>query len=261
VAREYLNTAPFLKREKRDRYREILSTPSLRHKFISQLAHFSDFDPKYRLSLNEKLLVHNIAFKLKNRRCPNIVYAISEDPVLDQKELPLSDVLPKIVGSGMGTVLCCSPGRLAFVETEDERFILERHEPPEKHKYIRFVIGQTDEVSNVERGIFQAAADALDGLALPDYDVAELNQLQAWFDNNLERPASFGRGALHLGICWFKTNATEHISRLWEMVGILERNGIYVQKIRTDKPGYVVYADDWQIVAEPFRKGTLPRKQ
>jgi hypothetical protein len=36
------------------------------------------------------------------------------------------------------------------------------------------------------------------------------------------------------------------------MVHILERNGIYVKKIRTDKPGYV-------IVAEPFRKGTMPR--
>jgi hypothetical protein len=52
----------------------------------------------------------------------------------------------------------------------------------------------------------------------------------------------------------------EHISRIWEIVRILERNGIYVKKIRTDKPGYVVYEDAWQLVAEPFRKGTVPRK-
>ena len=39
-----------------------------------------------------------------------------------------------------------------------------------------------------------------------------------------------------------------------------ERNGIYVKKIRTDRPGYVVYEDDWQLVAEPFRKGTVARK-
>jgi hypothetical protein len=36
---------------KRDRYREILSNPRLRHKFTRQLAHFTDFDPKYRLSI------------------------------------------------------------------------------------------------------------------------------------------------------------------------------------------------------------------
>ena len=47
---------------------------------------------------------------------------------------------------------------------------------------------------------------------------------------------------------------------IWEMVSILERNGIYVKKIRTDKPGYVIYEDEWQLVAEPFRKGTMPRK-
>jgi hypothetical protein len=43
------------------------------------------------------------------------------------------------------------------------------------------------------------------------------------------------------------------------MVRILERNGIYVKKIRTDKPGYVIYEDEWQLVAEPFRKGTMSR--
>jgi hypothetical protein len=42
------------------------------------------------------------------------------------------------------------------------------------------------------------------------------------------------------------------------MAGILERNGICVKKIRTDRPGYVIYEDEWQVVAEPFRKGTIP---
>jgi hypothetical protein len=35
-------------------------------------------------------------------------------------------------------------------------------------------------------------------------------------------------------------------------------NGIYVQKIRSDRPGYMIYEDEWQIDAEPFRKGTMP---
>lgn len=42
------------------------------------------------------------------------------------------------------------------------------------------------------------------------------------------------------------------------MVHILERTSIYVKKIRTDKPGYVIYEGEWQLVAEPFRKGTMP---
>ena len=189
-----------------------------------------------------------------------IVFAISEDPGLDQKDLPLVDALERIVGRGMGTILSCIPGRLAFVETEDERFILERHDPLEKREYVRFVIGRKDEDSQVEQGIFQAAAQALEWLSITGSDADELNELRAWFSKNLERPTSFGRDKLRLGICWFKTGSTEHIFRIWEMVNILERNDIYVKKIRTDRPGYVIYEDEWQLVAEPFRKGTMPRR-
>jgi len=187
------------------------------------------------------------------------VFAISEDPSLDQKELPLVEALDRIIGRGMGTVLSCIPGCLAFVETEDERFILERHHPLEKREYIRFVIARKDEDSHVEQGIFQAAALALEWNQIKGHDADELNELRGWFSENLERPTSFGRDTLRLGICWFKTESTEHISRIWEMVRILERNGIYIKKIRTDKPGYVIYEDEWQLVAEPFRKGTITR--
>jgi hypothetical protein len=259
VHNEQALVAAFVKRSKRDRYRDILSDPRLRHKFTNQLAHFTDFDPKYRLPIpSNKLFADNIAIELERRHSPNIVFAISEDPALDQKELLLVEALKQIVGRGMGAVLSCIPGRLAFVETEDERFILERHDALEKREYIRFVIGRKDEDSHVEQGIFQAAARALEWQSITGSDAEELNTLRAWFSENLEKPTSFGRDKLRLGICWFKTGSTEHIARIWEMVHILERNGVYVKKIRTDKPGYVIYEDEWQLVAEPFRKGTMP---
>ncbi len=255
VNNEQALIAVFVKRSKRDRYREILSNPRLRHKFTKQLAHFSDFDPRYRLPIpSNRLFVDNVAIELQRRHSPNVVFAISEDPALDQKELPLVEALKQIVGRGMGTVLSCIPGHLAFVETEDERFILERHDALEKREYIRFVIGRKDEDSHVEQGIFQAAARALEWQDITGSDAEELNQLRAWFSENLERPTSFGRDKLRLGICWFKAQSTEHISRIWEMVQILERHGIYVRKIRTDRPGYVIYEDEWQLVAEPSAK-------
>ncbi|HMJ21109.1 MAG TPA: hypothetical protein VK513_04350, partial [Terriglobales bacterium] len=79
-----------------------MSNPRLRHKFTDRLAHFADFDPRYRLPIpSNKLFVDNIAFELQKRQSPNIVFAISEDPSLDQKELPLVDALEQIVGRGM----------------------------------------------------------------------------------------------------------------------------------------------------------------
>lgn len=251
----------FIKRNKRDRYREILSNARLRRKFTIQLAHFADFDHKYRVPIpSNKLFVDNVAIELQKRHSPNVVYVISEDPTLDGKELPLVEALNGTVGRGTGTILSCVPGRLVFVETEDDRFILERRDPLERREYIRFVIGRKDHESHVERGIFQAAAQALERQDITGSDADELNELRAWFSENLGKPTSFGRNKLRLGICWFKTDATEHISRIWEMAKILERNGIYVKKVRTGKPGYVIYEDDWQLVAEPFRKGTMPRR-
>lgn len=251
----------FIKRNKRDRYREFVSDPRLRYKFTSQLPHFKDFDPKYRLSIpSSKLFVENIARELDKRRSPKIVFVISEDPALDGKELPLVEALQEIVGRGMGAVVSCVPGRLAFVETEEERFILERHDPLERREFIRFVIGRKDEDSHVEQGIFQAVARAIEWKTISGADAEELKSLEKWFGENLEKPASFGRGRIRLGICWFKIDASEHISRIWQMVRILERHSICVKKIKTNKPGYLIYEDEWQIVAEPFRKGTLPKR-
>jgi hypothetical protein len=167
----------FVKRNKRERYREMLSNPRQRHKFISLLAHFSDFDPQYRAPLSSnKLHAANIALELLKRHSPSVVFAISENPALDQKELPLVEVLKEIVGYGMGTVLSCIPGQLAFVETEDERYILERHDPLEKHEYIRFMVDLKDADSNVGRGIFQAAALAVEWRNINGADAGELGE-------------------------------------------------------------------------------------
>jgi hypothetical protein len=120
----------------------------------------------------------------------------------------------------------CLPGCLAFVETEDERFILERHAALEKREYVRFIIGRNDEDSHFEQGIFQAAAQALERQNITGSDADGLNELRAWSSENLEKPTSFGRDTLRLGIRWFKTDSTGNISRIQEMFQILERNGI-----------------------------------
>jgi hypothetical protein len=75
VHNEHSLIAAFVKRNKRDRYREILSSARLRHKFTNQLAHFTDFDPKYRVPIpSNKLFVENIALELQKRHSPSIVF-------------------------------------------------------------------------------------------------------------------------------------------------------------------------------------------
>lgn len=67
---------------------------------------------------------------------------------------------------------------LAFVETEDERFILERQDPLERREYVRFVVGHRDEDSHVEQGIYQAVARALGWQNITGSDADELNELR-----------------------------------------------------------------------------------
>jgi hypothetical protein len=62
---------------------------------------------------------------LKTRGAPEKCYAISEDEDLDGKELLLSEALRTIHGRGIGTFLSCLPGRLAYFEDEDNRYVLE----------------------------------------------------------------------------------------------------------------------------------------
>jgi hypothetical protein len=53
---------------------------------------------------------------------------LSEDSDLDGKELPLLEALKKVVGYQMGTFLSCVPGKLAYFEDEDDRWILVRRD-------------------------------------------------------------------------------------------------------------------------------------
>jgi len=124
--------------------------------------------------------------------------------------------------------------------------------------YVRFVIGEVDSESQREAGVFQTAYRVRDEKALYDYDAALLTEHLDWFKSHLKIPSRFTAAKppyyrrKKRGISWFKDSATEHIARMREIVRLLEAHGVSVQMIQTDRPGYVVYEDDHQVVAEPF---------
>jgi hypothetical protein len=50
----------------------------------------------------------------------------------------------------------------------------------------------------------------------------------------------------------FLRGATDHIGLAREVVELLRQHDVVVETILTDRPGFLVYEDDFQIVAEPF---------
>lgn len=122
--------------------------------------------------------------------------------------------------------------------------------------YLRFVVQKKDEDSGRRQGLFQAMATLEDQGALLPHEQAVYEEIYEWFKKNLRKPRSFSRSskphARKVSLSWFKDSATAHIGKMHALVQILEAHGVAVDVIRTGKPGYVVYEDQFQVSAEPF---------
>ncbi|MGD8858988.1 MAG: hypothetical protein PVI30_03195 [Myxococcales bacterium] len=124
-------------------------------------------------------------------------------------------------------------------------------------RYLRFVVERHDDESGFRQGFVQAAAELQSRGDIPQREVDRLEHIFGWFKQNLVVPTRFGRkrNAAHKnsrGLSWFKDTAKEHIGRAREIAEILEAYGCPVRMIVTDRPGYIVYEDEHQVVAEPF---------
>ena len=122
--------------------------------------------------------------------------------------------------------------------------------------YLRFVVYALDEDSNRRTGVFQEVNRLVNARELPPFEEQHARELFDWFDENLTKPTRFAASsrphAAPRAISWFKDSATEHIARMYELASILDAHGIAVEVVQTARPGYIVYADEHQIVAEPF---------
>ena len=119
----------FIVKEKRQRIVDLLANPKRRKQVTSSLAHFRDLDPRWMIPiLANQQHPRDIERLLRARGAGDTCYAISEASALDGKTLSPGGALGVVVGYGMGTLLSCIPGVLAFFEGEgpSERCILER---------------------------------------------------------------------------------------------------------------------------------------
>jgi hypothetical protein len=123
--------------------------------------------------------------------------------------------------------------------------------------YIRFVVKREDADSGKRLGVFQALADLRDQGELLEHELVLMKELHQWFNEFLKKPKAFSRSskphAKNKAISWYKDTAVEHIERMRELVAILEEHGVHVEILQTDRPGYIVYEDEFQITAEAFR--------
>jgi hypothetical protein len=122
--------------------------------------------------------------------------------------------------------------------------------------YVRFVIAQRDEQSDQPVGVFSAVYAIEDAGDLAPHELDWFRTVERWFNANLKRPTRFAwssrPNAPERAITWLKMSAKEHVSMMRQLVALLEHKDVKVEELRTDKPGYVVYEDDFQVAAIPF---------
>jgi hypothetical protein len=124
--------------------------------------------------------------------------------------------------------------------------------------YLRFVVADIHDNSGKELGVFHAVLGLREAGKLAEHE-EELHDLtRQWFNDNLEKPTRFTASKPpfyrkpNKAISWFKDNAKDHLAHIRDLVAILQNHGIAVRMLKTDRVGYVVYEDEFQIVAEPF---------
>ena len=121
--------------------------------------------------------------------------------------------------------------------------------------FIRFASGELDPDARVPAGLFHALYLLQWSDEVPKYELDAVRQIENWFDENLtsipDYVTDYWRS--YEAICWFKSNASHHLSRAWEMAEILERNDVLVWTIRSREVGDIYYEDDAQVFARPTR--------
>jgi hypothetical protein len=114
-------------------------------------------------------------------------------------------------------------------------------------------------------GIFEDAYRLAESSVLTAGERGSLRERLNWFDQNLPKPSRFNRSKSKgfyrratKGVSWFKPTATDHLRHAREIAVLMEAAGHAVREITATQPGYVVYEDEFQIVAEPFAES--PKK-
>ncbi len=119
--------------------------------------------------------------------------------------------------------------------------------------YLRFQTKTPDPHSGYPTGILVAAHQLRDSNRVTIEEEGWLRDYLLYFNQNLAIPECLEELKNKRAISWFK-EGSQMIDRVWNLKVFLEEQGIFIDVITTTKPGFVIYEDDDQIVAQPSKR-------
>lgn len=128
-------------------------------------------------------------------------------------------------------------------------------------EFVRFVVpAWIHRESQAPIGVIGAAYELSRRDAISHELRRELERLIEWFEENLAVPDRFNRTKSKgwyrrdtRGISWLRSTAVQHLARMADLAACITRCGYAIAEVRAKRVGYVVYEDDVQVIAEPFR--------
>jgi hypothetical protein len=115
----------FIVPAKRERYATLLGNAKKRPSFLDGLNHCHDFDARYATILPSTADVPEL---LRSHGAAETCRVISDCREIDGQVMRIEDAVREAEASGMGTLLCCVPGQLAYYlgESGEQRLLLRR---------------------------------------------------------------------------------------------------------------------------------------
>lgn len=121
---------------------------------------------------------------------------------------------------------------------------------------IRFVVLEVENRSRVERGLLRGSSRLQKAGIFSAAEEEFLKETFKFFNTQLPKPKRMARanrsGVEPKAVSWFKPTAARFIARMQDLAAMLEAHGIHTKRLTTSKPGFVVYEDEYQVVAEAF---------
>ena len=118
--------------------------------------------------------------------------------------------------------------------------------PTRRTIYLRFAVGRKHPASGQPLGVFQAAYELRRTHGRKSRIGRAFDAPLGWFGENLQAPDVPGRA-----IFWFKSDASDCLRHMWQIIHALRANGEIVWMMRCESPGMVRYEDAFQIAAVP----------
>lgn len=122
--------------------------------------------------------------------------------------------------------------------------------------YTKFITLFLDDFEDEEKGFFNAVRYLNEYGILEDVRKVQLQENLSWIESHFKKHPEFSfpesENEINVAMSWIKGDAIEHLNRMTQLKEILEENDILVEVLEVDKPGKIIYEDEFQVVAIPF---------